>query len=153
MEYLFIVLLTLQCLILLIHDWINIFPINDVRGMNEVIPRPTKIMVMVGNVLPPVLVLVMESRLFGRHKPLGVGLYFAIYFGITLAMMYLSWYHPYFFGATAEEKERYRKAYGRTLQILPRRGDNPRPNTIHLFLHTIFIVNAVLSLLIGFNLV
>jgi hypothetical protein len=152
MEFTFVVLLTLQCLILLLHDWISMPPLNDIAAMRRTLPARARMLMVAGNLLPPLIVLVLETRLYEQPKPLGIGIYFVAYFVITLVMIYMSWYHPYLAGATAEEKERFRAEYGRTLQLLPPRGDNPRPNAIHVFLHLIILINAALAVPIGFNL-
>lgn len=153
MEYLFVVLLTLQCIILLLHDTMNFYPLNDIRALRRKMPTRARIGMVIGNALPAGIALLLESRWFGHPKPLATGLYFVLYYAVTLAMMYMSWYHLYLFGASEERKRAYREEYGNTLQILPPRGDNPRPNALHVFLHLLFIVNTFLAVMIGFNLV
>jgi hypothetical protein len=35
--------------------------------------------------------------------------------------------------------------------VLPARGDNPRPNLLHLFFHVLFVVTLCLSLALRFG--
>lgn len=48
------------------------------------------------------------------------------------------WYIPYFFGAKQAQQEEYLAFYAGTHQLLPARGDNPRPNLLHLLFHVFF---------------
>jgi hypothetical protein len=153
LESLFVLALALQVLHLLSQDWIDLFPLNDIAQLKQAMSPSGRLLMIVGNSLPAILSLILALIYSGQTKPLGVGLYWAAYFGSVIVLMYTMWYKPYIFGATAEQRQEYAQAYGRTHQILPPRGDNPRPNSFHVILHVLFLVNACLALGIGFNLV
>jgi hypothetical protein len=61
------------------------------------------------------------------------------------------WWLPYFFGASEETKRRYAAMYAGTRQLLPARGDNPRPNALHLAFHALFVLNLGLALWLRFG--
>jgi len=54
------------------------------------------------------------------------------------------WYVPYLLGTTEERKREYLRMYAGTRQVLPARGDNPRPNLLHVGFHVLFVINFVL---------
>lgn len=59
------------------------------------------------------------------------------------------WYLPYFFGASEQKQGEYRKFYQGTRQVLPARGDNPRPNLLHVLFHVVFVITFCLALLMN----
>jgi hypothetical protein len=65
---------------------------------------------------------------------------------VTLASAIAMWYVPYLFGTTEERKRDYSGMYAGTRQILPPRGDNPRPNLLHVCFHVLFAINFFLVL-------
>jgi hypothetical protein len=146
------VVLALQTLHLICQDWLDLFPLNDIAQLKQTMPPFTRLLMILGNSAPSIVALSLALIYRDLSTPLGVGLYWAAYFGSVLVLMYSMWYKPYLFGATAEQRQEFIHAYGRTHQILPRHGDNPRPNTFHVILHVLFLVNSVLSIGIGFNL-
>jgi len=36
--------------------------------------------------------------------------------------------------------------YAGTRNVLPARGDNPRPNVLHLYFHALFLINLALAI-------
>jgi hypothetical protein len=79
-------------------------------------------------------------------KPAYVSNYWVIYCAVALMSAIGMWYVPYVRGAREEEKEEYLRMYAGTRQILPARGDNPRPNLFHVGIHVLFVVNFCLAL-------
>ena len=149
----FVITLVLQTLHLICQDWLDLFPFNDIARLRETISPSNRLLVIAGNSVPSLIALGLALFYLGRATPLGVGLYWIAYFGSVVVLMYTMWYRPYFFGASAEQRQEVAYAYGRTYQLLPPRGQNPRPNTFHIVLHGLFLINAVLGIAIGFNLV
>ena len=85
---------------------------------------------------------------WNRPKPKFVGEYWVIYCAITLASAIGMWYVPYLFGTSDEKKREYSVMYAGTRHILPPRGDNPRPNLLHVCFHVLFVINFGLALAI-----
>jgi hypothetical protein len=52
------------------------------------------------------------------------------------------WYVPYFFGADEKKRGEYSRMYAGTRHIFPTRGDNPRPNFLHVLFHLLFVVTS-----------
>ncbi|MBP9765239.1 hypothetical protein KBD08_02790 [Candidatus Babeliales bacterium] len=55
------------------------------------------------------------------------------YGGLTVGTI-ASWWVPYIFGSSAIHKQQFLK-FKNTHYFLPTRGDNVRPNTLHVVLH------------------
>ena len=149
---LFVVALALQTLHLICQDWLDLFPLNDIAQLKQTMSPTSRLLMILGNSAPSIIALSLALIFLDQPTPLGVGLYWAAYFGSVLVLMYFMWYKPYVFGATMEQRQEYMRAYGRTHHMLPPRGENPRPNTFHLILHVLFVVNSALAIGIGFNL-
>ena len=80
-------------------------------------------------------------------QPVFVSRYWAIYCSVTVIAAIAMWYLPYFLGATEKMKDEYQRFYAGTRQVLPARGDNPRPNLLHVLFHLVFAATLVLALL------
>jgi hypothetical protein len=61
------------------------------------------------------------------------------------------WYVPYFLGTTEERKRDYSRMYAGTRHVLPARGDNPRPNLLHVCFHVLFVINFLLVRVLRFR--
>jgi hypothetical protein len=73
------------------------------------------------------------------------------YCTITLVSAVTTWHFPYFPGCSEEKKREYSQMYAGTLDFLPPRGDNPRPNVLHICFHALFVVNLSLALALLFR--
>jgi len=60
------------------------------------------------------------------------------------------WYIPYLFGASEQKRRDYEQMYAGTRHILPPRGDNPRPNLLHICFHILFVTTLVLAIALRF---
>ena len=54
MSLLFIILLAFQTLHMLLQDWLDLFPLNDIKQMSQELPLKTKMLVTLGNVTPSI---------------------------------------------------------------------------------------------------
>jgi len=88
---------------------------------------------------------------WNRPAPRLVGNYWLIYCAITVASAIAMWYVPYLFGTSEKQKRDYSAMYAGTRQVLPARGDNPRPNLLHIFFHILFALNFFLALALRFD--
>ncbi|MBI3723376.1 hypothetical protein HY251_05400 [bacterium] len=143
----FVITMSVQTLYLLLHDLISLPPLNDLVGLRARTSRRARLLVTAGNTLPSAAVLLFAIPYMHQPKPVGVLTLFGLYFALLFSLVFQAWYRPYFFGATAEEKRAWQEEYGHTHVLLPARGDNPRPNTMHLILHVLFLANGVLAAL------
>ncbi|HVV72478.1 MAG TPA: hypothetical protein VHI52_13435 [Verrucomicrobiae bacterium] len=69
-----------------------------------------------------------------------------MFYFVLLACIGATWFIPYFFGASPKWQEIYSRVQGRTLMVLPRRGNNPNPNLEHLILMALTLAAALASL-------
>jgi hypothetical protein len=88
---------------------------------------------------------------WNKPKPGYVADYWIISCAVTLASAIAMWNVPYLFGTAEERKREYARMYAGTRQVLPPRGDNPRPNLLHLCFHALFVINFVLVLVLRFR--
>src|SRR5450432_978937 len=86
------------------------------------------------NSMLPGLAVAFAFYYWSRPKPGFVFNYWLIYCAITLASAIGMWYVPYFRGAPEKTKRDFLMMYAGTRQVLPPRGDNPRPNLLHIML-------------------
>jgi hypothetical protein len=70
----------------------------------------------------------------------------AFFYFILFACELATWFVPYFFGASPKWQEIYSRVQGRTLMVLPKRGDNPNPNLEHLILMVLTLATAFATL-------
>jgi hypothetical protein len=151
METVFAGLITLQFIVVVLHDWLDIPGWNNGRQVQAVIGRSKLMMATVINALFPGLAVAFAFWFFGKPQPRFVGNYWVIYCGITLLSAIAMWYMPYFFGAKQKTRDEYSRMYAGTRHIFPARGDNPRPNLLHVFFHLLFVLNFALALVIRFR--
>jgi len=138
-----IIALTVFLLYLLFQDWVTVPRFNE--SQTDGVGFGQRVAISAGNVLPPLLllVLVLASPRTGPLPwwTLGWG---ALYCAAFLVLVWLAWYGPYLRGTTAQRTAEYRAEFAGTLQVLPARGDHPRPNLAHVVLHLLFLATAVL---------
>ena len=152
-EFIFADLLIVQLAYLLFHDLVDLFPYNDIERIKSFKPKGKLVISVIGNSMPAVVALFFVVRYIGEYKPWFVTAYLVFYFSTTLLLIFLNWYLPYFFGASEKETADYEFLYGRTRQILPPRNGNPRPNALHVILHSLFVINTILMIFVAFNFV
>ena len=151
MQTLFTILITLQFLVVILHDWLDIPGWTHARQVQAVIGRRKLLIASIINAIFPALAVAFAIYYWNRPKPSSVINYWLIYCTITLFSAAAMWYVPYFFGCDEKKKKDYSAMYAGTRHILPPRGDNPRPNLLHICFHILFIATFALILLIRFR--
>jgi hypothetical protein len=96
----------------------------------------------------PGLAVAFAIYFWNQPRPWFVVDYWVLYCGVSLVFAVAMWYVPYFFGTTVERKLDYATMYEGTRQVLPARGDNPRPNLLHVCFHALFVINFLLVLVL-----
>jgi hypothetical protein len=148
MQAAFTVLISLQFLIILLHDLVEVPGWSHTCQMQAVLgKRKLRTATLINSIFPGTAA-AFAFYFWGRPKPLFVSRYWMIYCAITALSVIVMWYLPYFLGPSAKKKDEYRRFYAGTRQILPARGDNPRPNLLHLLFHIVFAATLILALLI-----
>jgi hypothetical protein len=146
MQTLFACMITLQFVVVALHDLVNIPGWTHSAQVKAAIGRHKLWLVTAINSTFPGLAVAFAFYFWNKPKPRFVGNYWLIYCAVTLASAVVMWYVPYLFGTTEERKRDYSKMYAGTRQVLPARGENPRPNLLHVGFHVLFVINFVLVL-------
>jgi hypothetical protein len=142
---LFTVLICLQFIVNTFHDWLHIPGWTHGRQVRTTIGRRMMLIGTIGNGLFPAIAAGFAIYFWHQPKPPYVLKYWFAYCAIPVIAAIAQWWAPYFFGASEKTKQFYSKLYAGTLQVLPPRGDNPRPNLMHLFFYALFLCTSVLS--------
>jgi hypothetical protein len=130
------------------HDWVDIPGWTHGTQVQSIVGRRKLWLMTLVNAIFPGVAVAFAIYFWNRPKPGYVADYWIIYCAVTLASAIAMWYVPYLFGTTEERKREYSRMYAGTRQVLPPRGDNPRPNLLHLCFHTLFVINFVLVLVL-----
>jgi hypothetical protein len=146
MQVLFVCLITLQFIVVALHDLVEIPGWTNAAQVKSIVGRRRLWMVTLVNSIFPGLAAAFAIYFLNRPRPRFVGNYWMIYCAVTLASAIAMWYVPYLFGTTEERKRDYSGMYAGTRQILPPRGDHPRPNLLHVCFHVLFAINFFLVL-------
>jgi hypothetical protein len=151
MQSLLSVLLVVQFVVVASHDLIDIPGWVHGSRVKAVVGRSKFVAGTLSTAIFPALAAGFAVYFWGRPKPGFVYTYWAIYCAITAASAIAMWYVPYFFGASEETRREYSQMYEGTRQVLPARGDNPRPNLFHMYLHVLFAATFILAVVLRFR--
>lgn len=125
----FVFLQVMLLFVMLSHDLIPMRPFNDVDALKQNESMFRIILFTVINALCVAVPLYMT--LFHYNTALLTIVY--CYGGLTIGTI-ASWWVPYVFGSSVAHKQQFLK-FKNTHYFLPKRGDNVRPNTLHVVLH------------------
>ena len=150
-QTLFTGLILLQFVVVALHDVVDVPGWTHSTQVQAIIGRRKLWLATLINSIFPGLAAAFALYFWNKPKPAFVSDYWLVYCTITLISAIAMWYVPYLFGASEETKRDYLKMYAGTRQVLPPRGDNPRPNLLHLCFHILFVTNFVLVLLLRFR--
>lgn len=135
--------LMLITLFLLFHDWINIYPLNDLATFNKHCSLRNKILMTIINtpffIVYTLILLWYWSIPFPFHAKLYLILC-NVLFGIGIIF---SWWIPYFFGWPTQQVKELQETYSSTHTFLPHINNNPIPNTLHVIFHAVFFINFI----------
>lgn len=152
LDALFAWLIILQFIVVVSHDWLEIPGWTHGSQVQAAIGRTKLLWASAINAIFPGLAVAFTLWFWGKPHPRYVATYWVIYCALTVASAVGMWYVPYLFGADEKKKLEYLQMYAGTRHIFPARGDNPRPNLLHVLFHILFVVNFVLALMILFGL-
>jgi hypothetical protein len=142
----FSVLIVLQFLAVTLHDWLDIPGWTHGGQVRAAAGQRRFILVTLLNAVFPGLAVAFLFLYRSPAKPSFVTTYWVIYCAVTVVAAAMMWWIPYFFGADEKTRRQYQSMYAGTLHALPARGDNPRPNLLHLCFHVLFLVTLGLAL-------
>ena len=151
MQTAFTLFLCVQFLIILLHDLVEIPGWSHTSQMQAVLGKQKLYAATFANSIFPGVAVAFAIWFWHRPKPAFVTRYWLIYCAVTAISAMAMWYLPYLLGATTEKKEEYLRFYAGTRHILPERGDNPRPNLLHVLFHIVFVTTLSLAAVIAFR--
>lgn len=135
-------------LFLLLHDWINIYPFNDLKTFNKHCSLHNKIIMTIVNtfffVMYTFILLYYRNSSFSLHAKI----YLIICNTLFLTGIIFSWWLPYLFGWPKSQVKDLHETHGTTHTFLPQINNNPTPNTLHVIFHLIFVINMIVSYLL-----
>jgi hypothetical protein len=144
-------LITVQFVVVMAHDLVDIPGWTNGRQVQALIGWRKLFLVTLINAIFPGLAAAFAFYYWNRPKPGFVMNYWVIYCAVTVASAIAMWYVPYFFGGSEEQRRDYAEMYAGTRHVLPARGDNPRPNLLHLYFHVLFVINLLFALALRFG--
>jgi hypothetical protein len=138
----FSILFILQLIIflfLILHDLVPLGRFNDVRAVKEYKGIHKTIRDALINGIPyGFLVLVFIYVGHGTY-PLWAKIYTLLVYSLYTLGILLSWYIPYFFGASEKRKIAYQKQFHNTITFLPWRN-GITVNALHVIYHCLHII-------------
>ncbi|HLZ55823.1 MAG TPA: hypothetical protein VKR06_02655 [Ktedonosporobacter sp.] len=131
------ILTPLACILyLIVMDWINLYPWNNVAVAS---PRQ-KLWLSILTYTP----LIYVSLAFKLHNPsLMIAALVIVIFYILWHIA--SWWLPYFFGTSESRKLEHERLFGKTVTILPRIKDHPTPTVGHMVVGLYLAVMLIVS--------
>jgi hypothetical protein len=132
-----------QLAFLLLHDWIPLGRLNDVRAVQAAHPRRLLLTgTLVSSLLPSIGLLL--SLL---HRGVAWPVWLTAYLAGTYLFLFVgeieAWWAGYFFGYRIDRAASYRDMYGNTIAFLPERN-GIQPNTLHVAVHATTVITLVL---------
>ncbi|MBB5060004.1 general stress protein CsbA [Granulicella aggregans] len=146
MVVLFSCLIVLQFAIILTHDLVDIPGWVHGSQIQAMLGRRKVWLATLANSVFPGIAAGFAINFWNRPKPGYVPNYWLIYCSVATLSAIGMWYIPYLRGAPEKQKIEYLNMYAGTRHVLPKRGDNPRPNLFHMGIHVLFVVNLCLAL-------
>jgi len=122
---------------LLITDWVNLAPWNNVEDL----PIRQKALISIANYTPLLLIA------FAIAQPNRILVALALVIGgIDLLMHVAYWWIPYLRGATEEQQAERARLFAGTTTFLPPIGDHPIPNAQHVVVGVLMLAMVAASI-------
>lgn len=145
------ILLIVQFIVVVFHDMVDIPGLIHGKQVRATIGRG-KFWIATGvNAIFPGIAVGLALVFFNRPASTAAQDYWVVYCGISLLSAIAMWYVPYLVGCDEQRRSEYERMYAGTIHILPRRGNNPRPNLFHMLIHALFISTLALTLVMRFG--
>lgn len=141
LQFPLLLLQAFHLLVLLLHDWVPLGRLNNVRAMQAAHPRHLLLIgTLVSSLLPGIGFAL--SLLHPGLWPLWLVLYLAGAYLFLFIGEIEAWWAGYFFGYRRDRAASYGVMYGRTLAFLPERH-GICPNALHVALHGATLLTLV----------
>lgn len=130
----FIFLQTSLFLLMIVHDWVSFYPLNDIATLRRYHSKRELFMgscINGGMVMVPLLISLYGYIYVFTHR---MSLILFLLYGILTVGTMCAWWIPYIFGSSDAHKLGF-KEYSNTHHFLPPRGTNLTPNSLHVIIH------------------
>jgi hypothetical protein len=144
----FSVLIVLQFVAVTLHDWLEIPGWTHGSQIRAVFGTRKFALITLVNAIFPGIAVAFIFLYRSETKPSFVTSYWVIYCAVAVVSAVMMWWVPYLFGADEKTRRQYQAMYAGTVHVLPPRGDNPRPNLLHLCFHALFLTTLSLAILL-----
>src|SRR6266550_18493 len=114
LQIVFSIRITIQFLVVVLHDWIDLPGWTHGRQVMAVLGRRKMIAGTLINAIFPGLAAAFAIYFWNKPKPLRVEDYWLLYCAVTLISAIAMWYIPYLFGASEKLKRMYEQMYAGT---------------------------------------
>jgi hypothetical protein len=129
-----IVLQGIQVVILWLHDWLPLAPLNDVVAVRSADPASRLVRITLIQSAPYTIGLVFSIIDLSTGFPDWLWTWLWISYGLLFLGELRAWWLPYLIRPEPERAARYQVLFGSTHAFLPVRN-GVRPNTLHVVLH------------------
>ncbi len=128
---------------IVLHDWIQLGDLNDIRSMQAADSRTHLIWVTVYGTAPFAFALAACVAYTDKRFPGWLNWCLYIAYGTSALGMIRAWWGPYLLWNEPARAARYQAMFGCTCAFLPERN-GIRPNTLHISLHVVLVAIIVL---------
>jgi hypothetical protein len=150
-KYISLACSSLITLFLLLHDWIDIYPLNDLETFNKHCSLRNKILMTIINTPFFIIYTGILVYYWATPIPLYAHAYLIMCNVLFLIGIIFSWWLPYFFGRPISQVKELHETHGTTHTFLPAIGNNPTPDTLHVIFHLVFIMNVITTFVIIYS--
>lgn len=147
----FAILISVQFVVVVFHDMVDIPGWTHGSQVRAALGLRKFWIATIVNAVFPAIAFVFAVRYWHGPRPQYVTTYWLWYCAVTVFFAATMWWVPYFFGTKSEAKRLCAAMYAGTKHVLPPRGDNPRPNLLHVCFHTLFVLNLALAAAIRYG--
>lgn len=140
----FVVLQVILLLVITLQDWVDIPPLTNIKELKKVDSFKYRLIGTGINGLFVLIPLALTLSYWGGNWHANLAIC-CCYGGLTLGTI-LSWWIPYFFGSSPEQKQAFQK-FKNTHHFLPKMRDHVVPNTFHVGLHLLIWASFIMALL------
>ena len=142
--YAFIALQAFVVLFLLLHDWLPLPPLNDVKAAQAADSRIKLVATTLVSTIPYAIALWGCITHIGRDYPAWLEWLLWIGYGALLLGAFRAWWLPYLFVSEPARAARY-KMFANTHAFLPEHN-GVRPNTLHVIFHIVALATFVFAI-------
>jgi hypothetical protein len=133
-DMVFLSLQAIVVLFLLLHEWVNLGPLNNLEAIRSQDTLGRRIFVTLLPGLPAAIGLFCSARHFGQSYPHWLQMLLWISYSVFMIGMLRAWWIPYLIVPEPERASRYQILFAGTHSFLPRHN-GIAPDTLHTLFH------------------